>query len=370
MDEETRENTEAVSQFGKGEHSTLQIHPMPDLVPPQISVIIPVYNGGRAFQSCLQSLERFWPDSTEISTELIVVADGCTDGSDQWAEKMGAQVIRTPAPGGPAQARNLGARLAQGDILFFIDADVTIHGDTIPRVATLFAENPYLAAAIGSYDDAPGAPNFLSQYKNLFHHYTHQTASEVASTFWGACGAIRREAFWAVGGFDERYRKPSIEDIELGYRLRQQGYAIRLCKDIYVKHLKRWEPLSLLRAEFFYRALPWTDLLLQQNHITNDLNLKWSTRLSVVLTFALCGALLASGLWVQGGWLAGLIALALLGLNFPVYAFFWQKRGSWFMLQTIPWHWLYFGYCGLAYGLGVLRQTLFKKRSFFRWATG
>jgi hypothetical protein len=65
---------------------------------------------------------------------------------------------------------------------------------------------PDLVALFGSYDDAPAATNFLSQYKNLLHHYMHQTAREEASTFWGACGAIRREVSLAVGGI---FRIPS-----------------------------------------------------------------------------------------------------------------------------------------------------------------
>lgn len=98
---------------------------------------------------------------------------------------------------------------------------------------------------------------------------------------------IRRDIFCAVGGVDERYRKPSIEDIELGYRLKQHGYTIHLCKTLHVRHLKRWEPVSLLRAEFFYRALPWTELLLNQKQPMNDLNLKLSTQISVVLVFCI-----------------------------------------------------------------------------------
>ena len=151
--------------------------------PSYISLIIPVYNGGPAFQGCLESLKLFLPPPDQVATEVIVVADGCTDDSARLAEEFSSTVLKTASPGWPARARNLGARPAQGEILFFIDADVTIHADTIPRLALLFTENKTLAAAIGSYDDAPGAPNFLSQYKNLFHHYTHQTSQEDASTF-------------------------------------------------------------------------------------------------------------------------------------------------------------------------------------------
>ncbi|NJL21182.1 MAG: glycosyltransferase, partial [Leptolyngbyaceae cyanobacterium SM1_3_5] len=224
---------------------------------PTISIVIPVHNGGQSFRKCLTSVQAHAPAGVEV----IVVVDGGSDDSAEVAEQAGVKVIKRPIAGGPALARNLGARSAKGDILFFIDADVTINAATVPQVAIAFAQNPSLGALIGSYDDAPGAPNFLAQYKNLFHHYTHQTAAEAASTFWGACGAIRRDVFWAIDGFDENYRYPSVEDIELGYRLKRAGYQIRLFKSIQVKHLKRWETVSLLRAEFFYRALPWTELL-------------------------------------------------------------------------------------------------------------
>ncbi|WOD39255.1 glycosyltransferase [Nodosilinea sp. E11] len=330
---------------------------------PLISIIIPVYNGGLPFKICLQSLDRYRP--SHCSTEVIVVADGCTDGSDTLAKTFGATVLSTTAPGGPARARNIGARQATGDILFFVDADVAIQADTLDQVATLFAQAPDLAAAIGSYDDAPGETNFLSQYKNLFHHYTHQTAQEEASTFWGACGAIRRDVFWTVGGFDENYKKPSIEDIELGYRLKQQGYHIRLCKTLQVKHLKRWQPLSLLRAEFFYRALPWTQLLLSRQQMTNDLNLKIVTRLSIALIFVLFGTLF-SALWLRFSLgLAFGIAGLLLGLNWPVYHFFYRHRGLWFALRAVPWHWLYFFYSGTAYALGLVHFYFGLKRPIF-----
>ncbi|NJO48493.1 MAG: glycosyltransferase family 2 protein [Leptolyngbyaceae cyanobacterium RM2_2_4] len=320
-------------------------------VEPTISIVIPVYNGGESFRECLANLAKFVPPSTEI----IVVVDGGTDDSWRLAEESGAKVIKFPTAGGPARARNAGAQVAQSDILFFYDADVTIGSDTLKQVAIAFQTHPNLTALIGSYDDAPGAPNFLSQYKNLFHHYTHQTGCEEASTFWGACGAIKREVFLEIGGFDEAYRYPSIEDIELGYRLKRSGHQIRLCKEVQVKHLKCWKPVSLLKAEFFYRALPWTELLWRDRQFVNDLNLKTSSRVSLALTYGLLAALVSSWWWTLALVFAGILSLSLLLLNFPVYQFFQRKRGLWFAVQTIPWHWLYFLYSGLAFATGTIR---------------
>ena len=354
-----------------------------------ISVIIPVYNGGDDFWRCLRALtacvnldfaDKFRENS---SVEIIVVSDGDSDGSWRLAEAFGVRLIRLPESGGPAKARNMGAKRAIGDILFFVDADVEVHPNTLAKVAESFEADASLAALIGSYDDAPGAPNFLSQYKNLIHHYTHQQAGLEASTFWGACGAIRRHIFEEVGGFDEGYRRPCIEDIELGYRLKYAGHPIHLRSDIQVKHLKRWTPVSLLRADIFYRALPWMDLLMQvqrtrpafYQRFTQELNLQWSSRVSVILVFGLLLSVIGAGVsaiassvnpmvWGLGGghligWITALLCGLALGLiNLPVYRFFYQRHGWLFALKTVPWHWLYFFYSGLVYAYTVARYRL------------
>lgn len=319
---------------------------------PTVSIIVPVYNGGESFRRCLTKLAEAVPSPLEV----IVVADGDTDGSAQLAEQWGAKVVRLPACGGPARARNIGAEQAQGDILFFVDADVEIYPQTVEQVALAFQQDPDLAALIGSYDDRPGATNFLSQYRNLLHHYVHQAGQKQAFTFWGACGAIRRDIFLTAGGFDEGYRKPCIEDIELGYRLRNAGYKIELHKAIQVKHLKRWEVFTMLRADFFYRALPWTALLLRQRNMTNDLNLQVSSRMSVLLIVGTVMALIGTYWWMGCLIPALLLLLALLALNLPVYRFFYQKRGLLFAIQVIPWHWLYYSYSGLAFSVGLMRH--------------
>ncbi|NOK64376.1 MAG: glycosyltransferase [Chloroflexi bacterium AL-N10] len=332
--------------------------PSPSDGTPTVSIIVPVYNGGKPFHECLESITKAHPKPHE----LIVIADGDTDGSREIARHVGAQVIERSTPGGPAQARNLGARSATGDILFFVDADVTIPVDAVQQVQAAFQRMPQMAALIGSYDDTPSEPHFLSQYRNLLHHYTHQAGREEAFTFWGACGAIRREIFLELGGFNQQYEKPSIEDIELGYRLVEHGYTIRLMKELQIKHLKRWDAVSMLKTDFFQRALPWTDLILRSGQIPNDLNLQRSSRLSVVCAYGLIASLVTAIVRPRMLTLSAICAILLIWLNAALYRFFTIKRGVWFTVRVLPWHWLYFVYSGLAFGLGILRFSIEKHR--------
>jgi glycosyltransferase involved in cell wall biosynthesis len=323
-----------------------------------ISVVIPVFNGGAAFEACLRSLGGCLPADVEV----IVVVDGPDALSAQRAADFGAKVIQLPGNFGPAHARNVGAAAAKGELLFFVDADVALHPETIVAIDGVFADQigqpePWVAL-IGSYDDAPGASNFLSQYKNLLHHYTHQRGRTEASTFWGACGVIRRDVFLAVGGFNVAYRFPCIEDIELGYRLRQYGYRIGLSKHVQVKHLKRWTSRSLLKAEVFYRAIPWTELLWRDRTWVNDLNLDRTNRLSVVAVYGLLASLGTLILWPITGGVTLVCALLLLRLNWSVYRFFYQKRGGWFAGQTVFWHWFYYAYSGFAFLWGTVAYWL------------
>ncbi|HMF12784.1 MAG TPA: glycosyltransferase [Gemmataceae bacterium] len=318
--------------------------------PLTVSIIVPVHRGGEAFQTCLESIRSASPPPDEV----IVVADGETDGSENHALGLGMKVVRTPTRSGPAAARNLGARLASGDILLFIDADVVVSPATIRTVLQAFHDHPDVSAIIGSYDDAPAAGNFLSQYKNLFHHYVHQHAHEQAFTFWGACGAIRRQVFVEAGGFDEHYPQPSTEDIEFGYRLRALGHRLLLCKALEVKHLKQWSAGSLLRTDFFHRAVPWTQLILRTRRIDNDLNIDWASRIKVLLVYLLVLAL-GLGCWQREGWLAALgLAVILLVLDAPLLRFFQRKRGLGFALRVIPWQWFYYLYCGLGFAVGAM----------------
>ena len=320
----------------------------------RISVITPVHDGGDAFRACLAGLAACAPPAHE----LIVVVDGGSDGAAARSAAAGAKVIELPATVGPARARNIGAAEAAGDVLLFIDADVVVPPSLVGHVAAHLQAGAALAAVIGSYDDAPADPGFVSQYRNLLHHYVHQTGHEEASTFWCGCGAIRRPVFIEAGGFNGGFSDPSVEDIEFGYRLRNAGHRVRLLKDLQVTHLKRWTPLLMLRTDIFARAVPWTRLIIRSRVLPNDLNVRTSSRASVTLVFVLAGALLAS-LWVPWAAAAAIVAGAgLAALNAGFYAFLLRVRGPLFTLAAVPWHWVYYACAGVGFTIGAAQEVL------------
>ncbi|MCO6452096.1 MAG: glycosyltransferase [Caldilineales bacterium] len=316
-----------------------------------ISVVIPALNAADLLPGLLLALA----DGVVPPDEIIVIDDGSTDATLAVAMEQGCLTGRTPHPrSGPATARNLGAVKANGDILFFLDADTVPHADAVARVRDAF-QDPSLDALFGSYDDAPSDPGFLSQYKNLFHHYVHQMSAETASTFWTGCGAIRRPVFMRLGGFTDEYGRPCIEDIELGYRLISQQGKIRLDKELLSTHRKRWTVTSLLRTDIIDRGIPWAELILRHKAFVNDLNLQTRNRISVVTLWLLALSLILS-LWNPWLLLISLIGAAmLLRLNWSLYHWFAEKRGIWFAARVVPWHWLYYGYNAIAFGLGALR---------------
>ena len=319
-----------------------------------VSVIIPVHNGGDAFRACLAALSRCQPPAHE----LLVVVDGPDADAAALATAAGARLIQLPSRVGPARARNIAAAAASGDILLFVDADVVVPPGLVGRMAAFLGGNPGIAAVIGSYDDAPADPGFLSQYRNLLHHYVHQTGHEEASTFWCGCGAIRRDVFLSAGGFNGGFADPSIEDIEFGYRLRQGGHRIRLAKDVQVTHLKRWTPWLLLRTDVFQRAAPWTRLIIRSGVLPNDLNVGTRSRVSVALV-AVLGAALAAA--VSSPWaliVAALAALGLLALNAGFYWFLWRVRGPAFTIAAVPWHWIYYACAGIGLLIGAGQELL------------
>jgi glycosyltransferase involved in cell wall biosynthesis len=275
-----------------------------------LSAVVPATDAPATLSECVEAIR----DAIGTPEELIVVD--------------------APAGVGPATARNIGVRQATGDVVVFVDSDVVVHADAFERIRAAFVADPTLTAVFGSYDDDPRATGIVSEFRNLLHHHVHQSAPGTATTFWAGIGAVRRDAFLAIGGFDERsFPRPSIEDIELGMRLVDRGGRIVLDPLLQGKHLKRWTLEGMIRTDFAARGAPWVELLLSRGSGSTALNLGWRHRMSAAASLAL---LVTSSRKKVPPTIA-LLALFLI-LNHSFYRMLLRRRGPALAAAALPLH--------------------------------
>jgi len=312
-----------------------------------VAVVIPVRADGPEWRECLRSLARLDP----VPDQVIVVDDGGSGSGvlsalAQVAPELSCLKLGTSGGCGPAAARNLGAAAATTELLLFLDADIAMPSDLVQQVRMAMTGPGAPAALFGSYDAGPAPGGWVSDYRNLLHHYTHQRGRREAFTFWAGCGAIRRSVFAALGGFDPRFRRASIEDIELGYRLKRAGHAVHLRRELQVRHLKRWSFRSMAYTDIQRRARPWTRLALERGSGAADLNLRWSERFSLVLLAGAMAAGAAAPFQPRLAWWGASLLGALTATHFGFYRFLARCRGPLFAAAAVPLHWFYF-LCGL-----------------------
>jgi len=104
---------------GKAAASGLQ--PIENSANPYVSVIIPAMNERRTIAAVIREARNVHPE-----TEVIVIVNGSTDGTEETARRMGARVIAFPHPLGHDVGRGIGARRAKGNVLLFTDGDIVI----------------------------------------------------------------------------------------------------------------------------------------------------------------------------------------------------------------------------------------------------
>lgn len=236
---------------------------------PLVSVIIPVYNAEATLAECLAAVRQ---QSTDFSFETIVVDDGSSDRSAKIARQAGVRCIEQKN-GGAAAARNTGARAAAGDWVAFTDSDCIPSRrwlrHLVQHAERLGPRGVGVAGRIVGHHSTTPAARFVDVSGGLDseRHLAHPVFPFAIS------GNVmyRREAFLAVGGFDERF--VTYESCDLHHRLGQQfdgSFAFEARALVLHRHRDSWQSYWRQQvgygrgyAQLFLRyrsELPWSAL--------------------------------------------------------------------------------------------------------------
>jgi hypothetical protein len=178
--------------------------------------------------------------------ELIIVDDASDDATPALIEAIGPEThITLEENVGCHRARNIAIAKARGELLFFMDDDVTLRPDALERVVRHHRTDPD-GCVIGLYSKDHPNPNLCSRYKNAWVRFTYLRSRHSVRWFVGAVGMIPRSVWDAHGGFEDDRNYHDPEDMWWGRRVTAAGVPITLDASLEVIHWKSFALLELL----------------------------------------------------------------------------------------------------------------------------
>jgi glycosyltransferase involved in cell wall biosynthesis len=297
-----------------------------------MTAVVPAYNA----EWCIARAIRSLLDAGFDAADIVVADDASTDRTPEIAASYGVTLVRLPTNSGAAAARNAGAAMARGDVLFFVDADVAVRPDVRAPLEASFASATAADAVFGLYDDAPVCAGTVGRFRNLLHHFVHLHGPEKPHSFWTGCGAVRTAMFRHLGGFDAGMRM--MEDVEFGMRLTSAGGTIRIDRQLRAQHLKTWSFRSMIRMDVFDRAIPWSRLLLFRHAMVNELNIDLRHRVTAIFAVLLCASLVMTVFDARWLFVSAAAFVAFVTLNAAFHVLALQRLGWIGGLAAIPLH--------------------------------
>lgn len=306
-----------------------------------LSIVVPARNAADTLSDALCAiLATRLPRN---SYELIVVDDASDDSTATIGARHADKVVRLSGRSqGAAYARNRGVELARGEIVAFVDDDVLVRPDTLPRILATLAEHPTIDAVSAVHDATPRARSFFSQYWNLLLRFGEQRHLDEKAHFPSGCGAVRRTVLLTAGMFDEwRFPTASLEAVELGQRLKGSGHRLVLMPELEITRLKRWTLRAVCGEAWQRSTLLSRSLGYQRTRASAPSEVVFTLSRSLIPGLGILGSLIFVAAFLPEPRVAfkGAIALtALLLTNLPVYRFYQRSRGVGFAIAAVPVH--------------------------------
>jgi len=190
---------------------------------PFVSVVIPAYNEENYLLSCLESIGK---QDYAGEYEVIVVDNASTDNTAKIALDWGAKVVYE-GKRSPACARQKGAEVATGELIAFIDADTQAPTYWLSTIMSRLVRKPEMVAVSGPYAYCDAGrftkiTSYAGSFINIILDQLFRKVLNKGGAIWGCNFAVRRSAFWEVGGFDTSIKFYG-EEYELSLKLKKAG---------------------------------------------------------------------------------------------------------------------------------------------------
>jgi len=230
---------------------------------PYLSIIIPYHNNPSHLVRLLDSIKK---SVKAPPYEVVIVDDGSTPSLKsfintlKWEKSEALHIVTLSHNHGPAIARNRGVARAKGTFVVFLDGDVELFRDTLAEIANVFTTDPDVVALTGVWVKEQKSLDFFPNYKALrdwSYWINERDKSGYYFLFSTRIASIKRSVFLRLGGFNEAYPAPLVEDIELTYRIARR-YAIIFAPQVRVRH--EFEQFWPIAKKYFLRAYYWTKL--------------------------------------------------------------------------------------------------------------
>lgn len=221
-----------------------------------ISIVVPVYNSATHLKKTLLSLKQ----QSVNDFELIVVDDGSSDNSAEVARCFADKVMINRKNSGPAISRNKAIKMANGEIIAFIDSDCIADKDWLKNILESLEDNNVDAVMgntkipkstfIGNSISELGFPGGANAgFENIWHVNEDGFTDHITSCNFAA----RKYIFDKFGLFDESFPLAGGEDPELSYRWSMNGVRIKYSPKVIVLHEPRTKLISFA-AWMIYRG--------------------------------------------------------------------------------------------------------------------
>jgi glycosyltransferase involved in cell wall biosynthesis len=319
---------------------------------PLVSVIIPNYNYASTIGECVKAAQN----QTYPSVEIIVADDASTDDSVAIARGLGVTVLQVPVNSGVSTARNLGARHAKGEVLFFLDSDVALDPDAVERAVDYLRNEPQLGAICGMYRAEPMFPDSLVKRYRAIQQYVWFCEVEGAIPgLHSALFAMKTETFLEVGEFNDRLRW--TEEQDYGFRLNAR-YEVKAVPTIRGRH-DHDGTLRVMLTKVFNRTRLGAPNWVRLSKLPGGAGTNYRALGSAFVLAAVITPLFAVML---GPW-ALLAAAGLTGIGIALdgrtYAYAYRHHGVLFGLQFTVLHLLVTLTSAVAASIGILQGLLF-----------